>query len=235
MFRLHSIGARVNVALLTLLIHSLNIWKHVHDFLSSFYWHFFTIAYRFWENLLQILHGSTLTSDLWWSSEVNKFHIIRKPMYDFLFDFYGQYSSIYYRFREKAGRNFRGRKNGGIWPFGGQSRFFSITATKAHPLTIRRRLRYCAVHEKWLSRIGCIRVQERRKLKKKENTQTLIVLGYVPPLSQSCPRVTFLGPDPAKRWPDPTRDCRQKVWPDFTRPVARPSPICTFFNWIIIY
>ena len=55
--------------------------------------------------------------------------------------------------------------------------------------------------------------------------------------SQSCPRVTFLGPDPTwpgKTWtrPDPTRDCRQKVWPDPTRPDPRsdPSPICTFFN-----
>ena len=37
---------------------------------------------------------------------------------------------------------------------------------------------------------------------------------------QSCPQVTFLGPDPAKRWPDPTRDCRQKDWPD----PARPDP-----------
>ena len=26
-------------------------------------------------------------------------------------------------------------------------------------------------------------------------------------------------PDPAKRWPDPTRDCQQKVWPDPTRPL----------------
>ena len=33
---------------------------------------------------------------------------------------------------------------------------------------------------------------------------------------QNCPRVTFLGPDPAKRWPDPTRDCWRKVWPDPT-------------------
>ena len=33
-------------------------------------------------------------------------------------------------------------------------------------------------------------------------------------IHQSCPRVTFLGPDPAKRWPDPTRDYQQKVWPD---------------------
>ena len=42
-------------------------------------------------------------------------------------------------------------------------------------------------------------------------------------------------PDPAKRWPDPTRDCRQKVWPDPTRPAAPPFPHMSFFNWIIIY
>ena len=46
---------------------------------------------------------------------------------------------------------------------------------------------------------------------------------------QSCPRVTFLGPDPTRPAetlirPDPTRDCRQKVWPDPTRPAARPFP-----------
>ena len=28
--------------------------------------------------------------------------------------------------------------------------------------------------------------------------------------------------DPAKRWPDPTRDCRQKVWPDPTRGPSLP-------------
>ena len=29
-------------------------------------------------------------------------------------------------------------------------------------------------------------------------------------------------PDPAKRWPDPTRNCRQKVWPDPTRGPTLP-------------
>ena len=54
-------------------------------------------------------------------------------------------------------------------------------------------------------------------------------------IHQSCPRVTFLGPDPTKRWPvssgwvqekptrtDPTRDCWQKVWPDPTRGPTLP-------------
>ena len=34
---------------------------------------------------------------------------------------------------------------------------------------------------------------------------------------QSCPRVNFLGPDPAKRWPDPRLPT--KVWPNSTRPL----------------
>ena len=64
----------------------------------------------------------------------------------------------------------------------------------------------------------------------------------VPQLAQSCPRVTFLGPDPtrpdpAKRWPDPNRPAiadqnsdpnRPDLWPD-------PSPICTIvFIWKLI-
>ena len=32
-------------------------------------------------------------------------------------------------------------------------------------------------------------------------------------------------PDPAIRWPDPARDCRQKVWPDLTQPL-----ICTMLH-----
>ena len=54
-------------------------------------------------------------------------------------------------------------------------------------------------------------------------------------LDQSCPLVTFLGsdptrPDPAKHWPDSTRDCRKKVWPGPTRPTARPfSHMCILF------
>ena len=42
--------------------------------------------------------------------------------------------------------------------------------------------------------------------------------------TQSCPRVTFLGPDPTRGNVDPTRDCRQKVWPDPTPPPTRPPP-----------
>ena len=59
---------------------------------------------------------------------------------------------------------------------------------------------------------------------------------------QSCPRVTFLGPDPTRPGetltrPDPTRDCRQKVWPDPTRPAARPSThmcILQLNNYLLI-
>ena len=52
---------------------------------------------------------------------------------------------------------------------------------------------------------------------------------------QSCPRVTFLGPDPTRRNVDPTRPATADKKSDQTRPAARPFPICTFFNRIIIY
>ena len=53
---------------------------------------------------------------------------------------------------------------------------------------------------------------------------------------QSCPRITFLGPDPAKRWPDPTQRNPRLLTISLTRPAARPFPhkLCAFFNWIII-
>ena len=59
------------------------------------------------------------------------------------------------------------------------------------------------------------------------------------PWPQSCPRVTFLGPDPTQRNLDPTgrpdRRLPTKVWPDPTRPDPTrpdptrpdPAPICT--------
>ena len=59
--------------------------------------------------------------------------------------------------------------------------------------------------------------------------------------AQSCPMSTghfsWTRPDPAKRWPDPTRTC----WPksDPTRPIPTRGPIlpplCIVFIWIIIY
>ena len=56
---------------------------------------------------------------------------------------------------------------------------------------------------------------------------------------QSCPRVHFswTRPDPAKRWPGSTRPAIADKKSDPTRPDLRldSSPICAFFNWIIIY
>ena len=54
-----------------------------------------------------------------------------------------------------------------------------------------------------------------------------LILIVVVLANQSCPRVTFLGPDPTRPGetltrPDPTRDCRQKVWPDPTRGPTLP-------------
>ena len=54
-------------------------------------------------------------------------------------------------------------------------------------------------------------------------------------LYQSCPRVTFLGPDPTR--PDPTRWNVDPTWPaiavkksDPTRPAARPPSQCTMVH-----
>ena len=59
-----------------------------------------SISYRFRDIRLQSFQGLTLTFDLLRSSGVNNFYTILKPVYDFLFDFYGQQLSISYRFRD---------------------------------------------------------------------------------------------------------------------------------------
>ena len=51
------------------------------------------------------------------SSGIKKFYTIRKPIYDFLFDFYGHHLSISYRFRDNAGQNFEGRTKWRILTF----------------------------------------------------------------------------------------------------------------------
>ena len=53
------------------------------------------------------------TFDLYKSSKVI-FYTIRKPIYAFLFHFYGHHLSILYRFWENTGQHVWGRKNGGI-------------------------------------------------------------------------------------------------------------------------
>ena len=51
---------------------------------------------------------------------------------------------------------------------------------------------------------------------------------YIPPPALFCSSELSTGhfswtrPDPAKPWPDPTRDCRQKVWPNPTRGPTLP-------------
>ena len=57
---------------------------------------------------LRSFQGSTLTFDLWRSSEVETVYTIRKPIYDFLFDFHGHHLSISYRFRNIRLRSFWG-------------------------------------------------------------------------------------------------------------------------------
>ena len=49
-------------------------------------------------------------------------------------------------------------------------------------------------------------------------------------IHQSCPRATFLGPDPKKRWPEPTRPAiaeKSLTLPDRPDP---PPPTCTMFH-----
>ena len=74
--------------------------KAMYDFLFDFYGHHLSISYRIRDIRLQSFQGLTLTFVLWRSSEVKIFYTIRKPIYDFQFDFYGHHLSISYRFRD---------------------------------------------------------------------------------------------------------------------------------------
>ena len=81
------------------------------DFLFDFYGHHLSISYRFRDIRHQNYYGLTLTFDPWRSSGVKNFYAIRKPIYDFLFDFYGQHLSNSYRFRNIRLQSFQG------WPW----------------------------------------------------------------------------------------------------------------------
>ena len=59
----------------------------------------------------KLFRGLTLTFDLWESSGVKHFYVIRKLIYDFLFDFYGQHLSISYRFEIFDFKVFK------VWPW----------------------------------------------------------------------------------------------------------------------
>ena len=56
----------------------------------------------------EVFRVLTLTFDPWKSSGVKQIYTIRKPIYDFLFDFYGQHLSISYRFRDIRLKSFLG-------------------------------------------------------------------------------------------------------------------------------
>ena len=60
----------------------------------------FSISYRFRDIGLQSFEGLTLTFDLWRSSEVKNIFTIRKPIHDFLSNFYWHSFSILYGFRD---------------------------------------------------------------------------------------------------------------------------------------
>ena len=53
----------------------------IHDFLSNFYWHSFSISYGSQDIRLQSFQGLTLTFDLWRSPEVKIFFTIWKPIH----------------------------------------------------------------------------------------------------------------------------------------------------------
>ena len=74
----------------------------------TFYWQHLSISYRFRDIRLQHFLGLTSTFDPWRSPEVNKIYTIRKPLYDFLFDFFGQNLSFSNRFRDIGLQRFLG-------------------------------------------------------------------------------------------------------------------------------
>ena len=85
------------------------IRKFIHDFLSNFYRHFLSISYLFRDIRLQSFYGFDL--DLWplevtWGQKY--FTIIRKPIHDFLSNFYRHFLSISYRFRDIRLQSFLG-------------------------------------------------------------------------------------------------------------------------------
>ena len=82
------------------------IRKFIHDFLSNFYRHFLSISYRFRDIRLQSFFGLTLTFDLQRSPGVKNILIIRKPIHDFLSNFYRHFLSISYRFWDIRLRSF---------------------------------------------------------------------------------------------------------------------------------
>ena len=86
----------------------LSIRKPLHDFLSNFYWHFLSISYRFWDIRLQSFQNLILTFDLQRSQEVKKNFTIRKPIHDFLSNFYWHFLSISYSFRDIRLQSFEG-------------------------------------------------------------------------------------------------------------------------------
>ena len=64
------------------------IRKPIHDFLFNIYWHILSISYGSRDIGLQSFQGLTLTFDLWRAPEVKIFFTIRKPIHDFLSNFY---------------------------------------------------------------------------------------------------------------------------------------------------
>ena len=76
------------------------VWKPIYDFLFDFYGQKSLYLVPFSRYSTSKFLGFDLDFDPWWSSGVETIYTIRKPIYDFLFDFYEQHLSISYRFRD---------------------------------------------------------------------------------------------------------------------------------------
>ena len=70
------------------------IRKPIHNFLYNFYWHFLSISNRSQNIQLQSFFDLILNFDLWRSPEVKNTFAIRKPIHDFLSNFYWNFLSI---------------------------------------------------------------------------------------------------------------------------------------------
>ena len=87
-------------------------------------------------------------------------YTIRKPVYDFLFNFYGHHLSILYRFQENAGQTFESRTKWQNLTFKGQGhdQFFSIIEAPLSPNGVV----WDIARENPFSCLGCTSVGEKK-------------------------------------------------------------------------
>jgi hypothetical protein len=128
-----------------------------------------------WNNLIL---GFDL--DLWPPKVIwgQNFQTIRKPMYDFLFDFYGHHLPISYHSQDNAGLNFEGWTEWRILTFQGQGHASIFVSKHRHHL-FPNGVVWDIAHENRFCCLGCTRVKERGKLKeKKKKEHTPLYVGH---------------------------------------------------------